>query len=460
MNAHHQWRLVAPSYAMPAGRSPRGTSPLLQKYDTSDLVNLFLKDPRHKPHGAAIAFNGEDYVHVVRRRRTKGIKFFNLEYVASETRKLFLDTHKRFYLVVCELHCDVYGFPNAGRDGVCETGFVIRRHHWEFRTVDAFNKFGEFKSEKTVDIQGIHAEAMRLNGRHVLQRWVPTPGKDGEGEWRGSVEEPQAIEEAVHTLQPLIPDPRQKDHPAAGRSVYFGLVPTANTNIDSRGRPQLDDESIYEIRCFVRQHKAGCPKKPTRGDCKGPLVWSAPTERYQLAAPFDLVGTSYRTINVKMPDLRALKAQASVPKIGLRSPVRFLLPPMSGVEAGAPSLPIPGGPKLMSGICFRNIPLTTIVAMFAYNILKPIVVRIFQLYYLEPLEFCIPGAEVGLPTLGTPIPLPGPPERVQVDPENPDSDKISPSDLTAEVEEAAQPLKEVHSLEQLKEALSSVEVGG
>src|SRR5207253_2258648 len=40
---------------------------------------------------------------------------------------LFLDTHKRFYLVVCELHCDVAGLPNANPDEVCETGFVVRR---------------------------------------------------------------------------------------------------------------------------------------------------------------------------------------------------------------------------------------------------------------------------------------------------------------------------------------------
>lgn len=457
MNTHHEWRLVAPTYSMPGGRPPRGTAPIFQKYDSSELVNLFLKDPRTSEHGPAKQFTVEDRVHVVRRPpQGSKLKFFNLEYAPTETRKLFLDAHKRFYLVVCELHCDVFGFPNASRDGVCEAGFVIRRHDWVFPRREIFNEFRAFKLESTANIHGLHAEALKRQGRHVVQRWVPTPGEDGVGEWRETADEPASLDETVYTLQPLIPDPREKEHPAAGRTIHFGLVPTANTNIDSLGGPQLDDESTYEVRCFVRRHKEGCPKKPTRADCKGPLVWSPPTDRYRVAAPFDLVGTSYRTINVKMPDLRALKAQAAVPKVGLRAPVRFLLPPMSGPAVGTPSLPIPGGPKLEGGICFRNIPLTTIVAMFAYNILKPIVVRIFQLYYLEPLEFCLPGVTVSVPSLLVP-PLPEPPD-VAIDPEmGTASDMVSPSAVKGESDAARAPLDEVGSLEELKAALAEME---
>jgi hypothetical protein len=43
------------------------------------------------------------------------------------TRKIFLDTHKRFYLVVCQIHCDAPGFPRAVREDVCQAGFVVRR---------------------------------------------------------------------------------------------------------------------------------------------------------------------------------------------------------------------------------------------------------------------------------------------------------------------------------------------
>ena len=45
----------------------------------------------------------------------------------APTRKLFLNTHKRFYLVVCELHCDAPGLPNAQHSDVLEAGFVVRR---------------------------------------------------------------------------------------------------------------------------------------------------------------------------------------------------------------------------------------------------------------------------------------------------------------------------------------------
>ncbi len=447
MTAHHDWRLVAPTYAMPAGRSPRGTAPIFQKYDTSDLVNLFLKDPRTSDNGPAHPFKVQDQVHVV--HHTGVVKFLNLQYVPTPTRKLFLDSHKRFYLVVCELHCDVFGFPNASRDGVCEAGFVIRRHDWLFPRRESLDHFRAIRRDSNADIHGLHAHAMSLQGRHVVQRWVPTPGTDGVGEWLETAGDPASLDEAVLSLQPLIPDPREKSHPAAGRTVYFGLVPTANTNVDGLGRPQLDDESIYEVRCFVRRHKEGCPKKPTRGDCKGPLVWSAPTERYQLAAPFDLIGTSYRTVNVKMPDLRVLKAQAAVPKIGLRAPVRFQLPPASGLEVSS-LLPLPV-PQMPGGICFRNIPLTTIVAMFAYNILKPIVVRIFQLYHLEPLEFCIVAPSDIKAPAGTPSVDP-PGAEVTIDPFDEGSERVSLAELNAQTTA----VNAVASLDELKRELEAM----
>lgn len=389
-------------------------------YDTSDLVNLFLKDPRVGPNLPAKPFTREDKVYQV--RENGRLRFFNLEYRETSTRKLFLDTHKRFYLVVCEVHCETLGFPSVNRQAICEAGFVVRRR--------------------------------RADGRRVFQRWVPTSNEDGKGDWIDTPDERNVPDETIYPLQPLIPDPRLKDHPAAGRTIYFGLVPTANTHIDRLEQPQFDDDSLYEIRCFVRRHKEPCPRKSTRADCPGPLFWSEPTEPYQIAAPFDLIGTSYRTINVKMPDLRALKAQAATPRIGLRAPVRFNLPPASGVEVSAPSLPIPGGPKLMGGVCFRNIPLTTIVAMFAYNILKPIVVRIFQLYYLEPLEFCIATpSDLPSPSLIVSPSLPPMPPIGLTDPTNPFSPLV---DIQSVIENAKAEVGAVGSLEQLKAAKDEV----
>ena len=123
--------------------------------------------------------------------------------------------------------------------------------------------------------------------------------------------------------------------------------------------------------------------------------------------------------------------------------------PWSTSRPIAPSLPIPGGPKLAGGICFRNIPLTTIVAMFAYNILKPIVTLIFQLYQLEALELCI-STSAGLPDMGIPSPpLPPIPARGFVDP----TDLTSPVvDISSAIATAKAPVASVQSLEDLQTA--------
>ena len=49
------------------------------------------------------------------------------------TRKIFLPTHSRFYLIVFELHCDRPGFPSVRRECVAQAGFVVRR--WALRPV-------------------------------------------------------------------------------------------------------------------------------------------------------------------------------------------------------------------------------------------------------------------------------------------------------------------------------------
>ena len=413
----HKWMIVGPTWALASGQSPRASVPVIQKYDTSDLVNAFLKDPT--PY---LKFNGEDLVHTVQESSTRVAKFFNLDYVATTTRKLFLDTHKRFYLVVCEVHCDAFGFPAVKRDAICEAGFVIRRYAWRFPGDDTkgtvATAFEDARSDGLGGLTELQDQARLRGGVEVEQRWVPDPDTDGLGEWTDVATESNKPDEAVYPLYPLIPDPRKTSHPGAGRTIYFGLIPTASTDLDGLGRSHFDDQDVYEIRTFGRQHHFPCPKKGTRNDCSGPLVWSQPTAPYQIAATFDLIGTSYRVVNVKMPHLKTLRAQASKNNIGLRAPVRFNLPKHSGPNIGTPGLPIPGGPKLESGICFRNIPLTTIVAMFAYNIFKPIVVNIFRLYYLEPLEFCIPGKTPAAnpaspsafpPLPPTPLPFPSSP---------------------------------------------------
>ncbi|MGH8934206.1 MAG: hypothetical protein ACRDZO_27110, partial [Egibacteraceae bacterium] len=124
----HEWRLVAPWWHWPprAGAdlddrgSVRTSAPVLQKYDTPDLVNTFLADPQLR-----LEFQDHtDRVATV----TPGTTRFKLPTrELTGTRKLFLGSHQRHYLVLCSLHCDRPGFPRVARSGVCEAGFVVRR---------------------------------------------------------------------------------------------------------------------------------------------------------------------------------------------------------------------------------------------------------------------------------------------------------------------------------------------
>ncbi len=76
--------------------------------------------------------------------------------------------------------------------------------------------------------------------------------------------------------------------PTPPATIYFGLVPTGSSDVDDDGHARFDDDSSYEIRCFVRRHKAACPR--TGPQCHCPITWSDPTEGYQLAPHFDLRG--------------------------------------------------------------------------------------------------------------------------------------------------------------------------
>ena len=106
------------------------TRPEIQKYETSKLVEAFMKNPQRH-----LKWMDEDLVHVVQKSAPvigstgKSRRFADLEYVIDplRTRKIFLDTHKRFYLVVCQIHCDAPGFPRGARADVCRAGFVVRR---------------------------------------------------------------------------------------------------------------------------------------------------------------------------------------------------------------------------------------------------------------------------------------------------------------------------------------------
>jgi len=414
----HPWRLVAPWYRWPRlPGPPASTPPVLQKYETPQLVEAFARNPQR-----SLRFTAED--------------------AEGGTRKLYLALHKRFYLAVCELHCARPGFPNARRDEVCEAWMVLRRRRTpvpdELRAEaeTLLRRIGKRESQvamvqarlarppvaggapgpvaarhalKLLDAQAhaqerlaaLREELAAFAQTHaltpVLEGWVPSE-VEGVGSWsRVDGDAPEAGAEHVFPLYPLIPDPAANPHAARGRALYFGLVPTGSADTEADGRPRLDDRTRYELHCFVRRHDPRCPRKPlpVRDDCHGALTWSAPSEPFTLAAPSDLVGTSNRPVTVQLPDVPKLLEQAAKVPFGAGAPLR-----MSGT-----SLPVvvDADGKARKGVpgpaqaCSFAIPLITLVASFVLRLFLPIVVLLFGLWPLLRLRFCVPPSlDLGL----------------------------------------------------------------
>jgi hypothetical protein len=408
----HDWRLVAPWYRWPRypGVAPRATPPVLQKYETSKLVDLFRENPQH-----SLKFTGED--------------------VVDQRRKLFLALHKRFYLVVCELHCDRPGFPNARRDDVCEAGFVVRRRRTpvpdelQDEATTLLRRIGKRKAQlalleqrlckavladggpgpvaaaQAVKAAKAHARAEQRLGElqaqlaefaetnelaPVLEGWVPSE-LENVGAWaRIEDDAPAAGEEHAFPLFPLTPDPAKRPHAARGRSLYYGLVPTATADTDADGAPRFDARTGYEVSCFVRRHDPRCPRRPGRRDCRGTLTWSAPTEPFTLAAPGDLVGTSNRPVTVQLPDIPELVAQAAKVPFGAGAPLKMAAPDGSSLPVAVGDGKVKRGSPGIGQICSFAIPLITIVAFFVLRLFLPVVVLLFGLWPLLRLRFCIP----------------------------------------------------------------------
>lgn len=411
MTVTHPWLLVGPWYRWQRpGDSGGGrlSAPAIEKFASADFVNEFLAEPQR-----SLVYGAEDRV------------------AGGATRKVFLPSHGRFYLVVCELHCDVAGFPSTSRAQVCEAGFVVRRRTYRVgaevrREVakllqvlsasrDQARDLGALAEKvapaapgvgisevsfKAQSRAGARAGAARseLVGleatgqiRQVLEGWVPSEFQ-GVGAWTEVEAAPQDLAgEAIWPLYPLIADPKVTDHSAEGRSLWFGVLPATSSDLDAAGAPRFDDRSLYEVGCFVRRHRPECPKTAARNDCRGELVWSRPTESYRLAPHFDLAGTSNRPVTVQLPDLEALKAQADALEPGQGVGVRMVSPPKSFLSFGVSEDGEAQGARVGgAAICSFSIPLITIVATFVLRLFLPIVVFLFQLWFLLKLRLCIP----------------------------------------------------------------------
>ena len=108
------------------------------------------------------------------------------------------------------------------------------------------------------------------NGISVdIDGWFPTlqEGRASRvyGEWRLLDRADKLVAditagEQSYPLFALVPDPREAQHDAAGRTLYYGTVPTGGLQHDGNGAARFDDLMTYEIRCFVRQHHS-CPPR-------------------------------------------------------------------------------------------------------------------------------------------------------------------------------------------------------
>jgi hypothetical protein len=451
------WKLVAPWYRWgkqlaELNLQPRQTRPVFQKFDRSDFVKGFARDPQRSlkfdPQVDTVFRVDEKDVPALvsgplagkfsgffRHKNATGVDV-STDVTLNPTgiRKLYLDTHNRHYLVVCELHCDEPGFPTTTADQVCEAGFAVRRRSYNFPTGARQEATALLKQivavqgeiayyEQTSPLRGLKAKRRALvveklkkegtfdaklhdlHGRladardeivkwkdaagvvQIQEGWVPSEFENI-GSWRYVEDSPAETPEATYPLYHLFPDPNVPDHSAKGRNIYFGVVPTSSLDTDERGNARFDSQTLYEIRCFVRRHKPDCPRRDQKPDCPGGLVWSRPTESYKLAPPSDLIGTSQRPVTVIMPDLKELAAQAATLPLKKFSSFKVVKP--QGMNFSVDDGKATGGSVGVPQICFISIPLITIVAMFLFQLFLPIVVFLFGLFFLLALRFCIP----------------------------------------------------------------------
>lgn len=459
--APHPWRLVGPWYRWPRPGLPedgRVAAPAIQKFAGADFIAQFLARPQH-------SLKYDEFVDVVQAhdlvkagklpgklatmlalnaqgdpvdRKTFAGDVFRARLAPGQLRKLYQPVHDRHYLVSCELHCDMPGFPRVDRRKVCQAGFVMRRRRsvvpagmtaadveaqaGPVRTAEAdlfewlqlqavaddADLPAEQRSRATARMQRVAAPAgwaAFLAGRRAalaalrsgfeawqqqhgvsvaIEGWFPlaSGAQSQRGEWRPLTDETADITsgEQTYPLFALVPDPRLAAHDAAGRTLYYGVVPTQDLQHDAAGRPHLDDLSTYELRCFVREHHP-CPGRAAQlPDCHGRVTWSRASTAFRIAAAFDVLGCANRPVTIKMPDLRDLAAQAALRPRGKLSPVHFVQPQHMS----------PDGTMGGAAICSFSIPLITIVALFVLNLFLPVVVFLFQLWFLLVLRFCIP----------------------------------------------------------------------
>lgn len=429
----HDWRIVAPWYRWELAddsdpeRKVGAVRPALHKYATTDFVQAFLRDPQR-----SVVFDGS--VDVAQRvvpvpddelydgDKQKWIASTRLAPDPAGTRKLFLAAHQRFYLVAVGLHCDRAGFPMVDPAHVAEVGFVVRRrrvhvpprlageaaaltHDVRLARATADVRFGldaakersrllhPFRSPSRTRIPAPGAAALAAAREVELARrrlrtwalandleqstegWVPA-GEGSLGAWVPMPDEPEEVVERVYSMRRLHPDHRDPGHAAHDGTIYYAAVPTSGDEVTDRGANRFNELDTYELRVFARPQGEGCP---------GTLVWSTPSEPFRVASFYDPTGSAQRPLEIRLPDFKELEASDALPS------VRTTQPAGSSLQFSATGdLPGKGVVGANEQICFFSIPLITIVAFFVLNLFLPIVLFVFQLWWMLKLKFCLP----------------------------------------------------------------------
>lgn len=268
--------------------------------------------------------------------------------------------------------------PNAEpyRSETPPTGLMrrVRGKSEEFTELYRQSRVAKLEQQLADNLTAFKTLVTTHNIRTELQGWVPG-GEATLGDWIDVDAYPETIEELVVPLYPLIADPTKADHSAAGRTIWFGVVTTSSNDTNTASEPRFSDNVLYEAQCFVRRHKPNCPKLNNQSDCSGEIVWSQPSEPYQLASPYDLDGGSHKPINIKFPDLNALRDQVLSSPPGRGVAARVSTPPGSAMNFDTNALGMPVANNAPSNaqeeICFfffliffyrRFLPLQTVPA--------------------------------------------------------------------------------------------------
>jgi hypothetical protein len=460
----HPWAIVAPWWKWPDpanSMTGRMSRPKIQKYETSKLVDEFIKSPQH-----CLKWMDEDLVHVVQPAPAipaglggRPRRFSDLAYVidALRTRKIFLDTHRRFYLVVCQIHCDAPGFPRAARADVCRAGFVVRRRTTDIPPAGA-KRAGEIL--KNINAARSALGVLDAKAKAATNKLASSTGASASLQNAAPARAAATLGTALMTDAVVTAVARQRASTKAlldlERARLFEWA--ANFKVVPRLQGWFNDPSLEKIGAW-----ADVPETPSTlaGEAVFPLYPLIPPQsdvnhagrfgtihfgllptgtgetdsqghaRFDDQQYYEITCFAERHLTphdrgseCKCPDAlfwslptEPYRLASHFDVVGTsKRPVTVQMPdidelaaqaaPSFGVAFAKParSLMVTGDSKGKMGktgrskrpeICFFSIPLITIVASFVFELFLPVVMLAFGLWFMLKLKFCIlPEVEV------------------------------------------------------------------